>query len=70
MATEYLGTTQIVTLETEHGRVKARVAVRSEGHVGDAHGLDFDARTITLVRRDVRPRAALSKPTKEVLIHG
>ncbi len=49
LATEYLGTTQIITLATAHGQVKARVP--SSGpipNVGSAVGMDFNTRTITL----------------------
>ena len=47
-ATEYLGTTQIVTLDTEHGPVKARVASHVPVSPGEVTGLAFDARTLTL----------------------
>ena len=47
-ATEYLGTTQIVSLETEAGPVKARAPSSEPVRVGSATGLALDARTITL----------------------
>ena len=56
-ATEYLGTTQIVTLETANGDLKARVASSDQVTVGDQTGLTFDPRTITLF--DVETGAAL-----------
>lgn len=49
LATEYLGTTQIVTLSTPHGDIKARIP--SSGpipKVGAPVGMDFNAHTITL----------------------
>ena len=48
MATEYLGTTQIVTLETAHGPVKARIAAGLNARTGEAVGLRFNPATITL----------------------
>ncbi len=48
LATEYLGTSQIVTLETNHGAVKARVGSSFDVAVGDQTGLAFDAGAITL----------------------
>lgn len=48
IATEYLGTTQIVTLETAHGEVKARVDSDHTASVGDAVGLLFNGARVTL----------------------
>jgi multiple sugar transport system ATP-binding protein len=48
LAVEYLGTTQIVTIETANGNVKARVAASQPVAVGDQVGLGFNARTLTL----------------------
>ncbi|MEE9321006.1 MAG: ABC transporter ATP-binding protein [Granulosicoccus sp.] len=39
--TEYLGTNQIVTVESEHGMLKARVASNRKIDVGDAIGMNF-----------------------------
>jgi multiple sugar transport system ATP-binding protein len=47
-ATEYLGTTQIVTLSTPHGQVKARIPAGQTVRSGDTVGLTPDARTLTL----------------------
>ena len=44
-ATEYLGTTQIITLETPNGLLKARVASADPVQVGATTGLRFDPRT-------------------------
>ncbi|MEM6382626.1 MAG: ABC transporter ATP-binding protein [Pseudomonadota bacterium] len=47
-ATEYLGTTQIVTLKTGGGSLKARVPSSQVAKVGETVGLTLNARTITL----------------------
>jgi multiple sugar transport system ATP-binding protein len=47
-ATEYLGTTQIVTLATDHGPIRARIPAGHSARVGDTTGLTFDARTLAL----------------------
>jgi multiple sugar transport system ATP-binding protein len=48
LATEYLGTTQIVTLETPCGDVKARIPSGSHAVVGEIVGLDFATSTLSL----------------------
>lgn len=48
LATEYLGTTQIITLETANGIIKARASATDHAAVGDQTGLSFDERTITV----------------------
>ena len=48
LATEYLGTTQIVTLATAGGEVKARVASQKAAKVGETLGLQFDPQMVTL----------------------
>ena len=52
LAVEYLGTTQIITLRTAHGDVKARVASRQPVRVGEIVGLDFTRQSITLFNED------------------
>ena len=47
-ATEYLGTTQIVTLSTPHGPVKARVPATHPARPGDTTGLSFTASTLSV----------------------
>jgi multiple sugar transport system ATP-binding protein len=47
-AAEYLGTTQIVTLSTPHGHLKARVAAGQVARVGETVGLGFTASTLSL----------------------
>ncbi len=47
-AVEYLGTTQIVVMQSEFGELKARVDSSMSVDVGDNVGVDFNASTITL----------------------
>ncbi|OYU17230.1 MAG: ABC transporter ATP-binding protein [Rhodobacteraceae bacterium PARR1] len=47
-AAEYLGTTQIITLSTPHGTVKARVPSGLVTRVGDTVGLSFRAQNLSL----------------------
>jgi multiple sugar transport system ATP-binding protein len=47
-ATEYLGTTQIVTLRTEGGTVKARIPSSQHARVGETVGLEFARDTLSL----------------------
>lgn len=69
VATEYLGTTQIVTLSTTNGEIKLRTASTDVVRAGEAVGLEFDARTITIFE-PVRGRALLSQSNRGVLGHG
>ena len=48
VATEYLGTTQISTVETPNGTVKARLPSDILVKRGETVGLEFDARTLTV----------------------
>ncbi|MBU2934633.1 MULTISPECIES: ABC transporter ATP-binding protein [Pacificibacter] len=68
-ATEYLGTTQIVTLETANGDIKARVGSADKVRVGDQTGLSFDPRTITLFDADTGV-ALRSQANEGVLNYG
>jgi multiple sugar transport system ATP-binding protein len=68
VAAEYLGTTQIITLDSAHGTLKARSAAGTPVRIGDTTGLDFDARSITLF--DPEGRALMSKANQRVLSHG
>ncbi|WP_407526503.1 ABC transporter ATP-binding protein [Methylobacterium oryzisoli] len=45
---EYLGTTQVVTVDTAHGRVKARLPATDEVGVGERVGLSFRAPKLSL----------------------
>ena len=47
-AAEYLGTTQIVTLSTPNGMIKARIPSGHVARVGETVGLSFNARTLSL----------------------
>lgn len=69
VATEYLGTTQIVTLDTSNGRLKARAASHVKANVGEQTGLTFDPRTITIFDNDTG-RALASEANEGVLNHG
>jgi len=69
IASEYLGTTQIVTVETDHGRVKARLSSGRAVRTGDTTGLRFDPRTITLFD-NATGLALRSRANEEVLRHG
>jgi multiple sugar transport system ATP-binding protein len=68
-ATEYLGTTQIVTLDTANGEVKARLSSADAVKVGDQTGLRFDPRMITLFDA-ANGQALKSAANMEVLSHG
>ena len=69
IATEYLGTTQIVTFDTANGQLKARVGSDKHVSVGTATGLTFDQRSITLFD-GTTGRALLSHANRKVLAHG
>jgi multiple sugar transport system ATP-binding protein len=47
-AVEYLGTTQIVTLSTPHGTLKARTPSDRAARAGETVGLGFAASTLSL----------------------
>ncbi len=69
LATEYLGTTQIVTVRTAYGDVKARIASDVSVKTGVSTGLDLDARTLTVFDAD-KGSALLSEANEGVLNHG
>ncbi len=69
IATEYLGTTQIVTLDSAHGMIKARIPSTDVVRVGERLGLHFDARTITIFDTE-RGTALRSAGNEGVLSHG
>jgi multiple sugar transport system ATP-binding protein len=68
MATEYLGTTQIVTLATAGGEVKARISSQQTVGVGETVGLHFDPQTVTLF--DLASGRALKSKLNEGVING
>jgi multiple sugar transport system ATP-binding protein len=69
IATEYLGTTQIVTLQTQNGILKSRISSSELVSEGDNVGLTFNPKMITLF--DEKTGAALlSDGNKGVLCDG
>jgi len=69
LAAEYLGTTQIITLESPNGELKARIASDRKATVGESVGLDFRGDTVTLFERS-SGRALRSELNEGVLGHG
>ncbi|MEO1533145.1 MAG: ABC transporter ATP-binding protein [Pseudomonadota bacterium] len=69
VATEYLGTTQIVTLKTQNGEVKARIASDQPARVGETVGLAFNGATVSLFDNQTG-RAIPSALNAGVLSHG
>ncbi len=69
VASEYLGTTQIVTLDTPNGTIKARIPSDRPVKAGDAVGLNFNPRNVTLFDKGTG-KALLSEGNKGVLDHG
>jgi multiple sugar transport system ATP-binding protein len=43
-----MGTVQIVTINTKHGQLKARIASRQRVRVGEAVGLNFDSERLVV----------------------
>ncbi len=69
VTSEYLGTTQIVTLQSRYGQVKARIASDQVTRVGETIGLDFNAAAVTLF--DNQSGCAIRSALNEgVLSHG
>ncbi len=69
IASEYLGTTQIVTLDSPNGQVKARIPSDVVVREGDRTGLKLDARRLTIFNAETG-RALQSQANAEVLNHG
>ncbi len=69
LATEYLGTTQIITLDTPNGQIKVRTASLDNVQVGTKTGLRFDPRTVTIFD-GVTGHALLSQANEGVVNHG
>ena len=65
---EYLGTTQIVTVETEQGRVKARLPSRISVQVGETVGLAFRSERLALF--DAQTGSAIQTASYGVASHG
>jgi len=69
LATEYLGTNQIVTLVSAHGTIKARIKSDQRARSGETVGLEFDPDRITLFGEQ-NEKAILSELNEGVLKHG
>ncbi len=69
LATEYLGTTQIVTIKTQNGDLKARVASDQPASVGETVGLEFNSATVSLFDNQ-SGRAIRTDLNEGVLSHG
>ena len=69
LAAEYLGTTQIITLDTANGELKARIASDRSVRVGESVGIGFRGDTVTLFERS-SGRALRSALNEGVLDHG
>ncbi|MGL4310353.1 MAG: ABC transporter ATP-binding protein [Paracoccaceae bacterium] len=48
LASEYLGTTQILTIDTPHGRLKVRAPSHQHARLNEIVGLEFDAPKLSL----------------------
>ena len=69
LATEYLGTTQIVTIVTPNGEIKARTGSEIPVKEGEHVGLEFNGNTLTVF--DASTGLALRSAANErVLGHG
>ena len=68
LATEYLGTTQIVTLKTPNGVLKARIPSAQPARIGETVGLEFNGATATLFDTQTT-RAIRSDLNEGVLSH-
>ncbi len=69
IAAEYLGTTQIVTLQSRNGTLKSRIPSAEPAAVGENVGLAFNPRAITLFDKKTGA-ALLSEGNKGVLDNG
>ena len=67
-AAEYLGTTQIVTLDTHAGVLKARISADQPARAGETVGLTFNGSTVTLF--DQQSGRALKSALNEGVLHG
>ncbi|MFK7853920.1 MAG: ABC transporter ATP-binding protein [Granulosicoccus sp.] len=69
IASEYLGTTRIITLVTPHGEVKVRTSSTNTVEIDEVLGLEFDERTVSLFNSSDN-RALLSQGNEGVLNRG
>ncbi|MBI3527882.1 MAG: ABC transporter ATP-binding protein [Betaproteobacteria bacterium] len=65
---EYLGTTQIVTLDTHHGQIKARLPASVNVRLGENVGLRFHTEGLALF--DAASGRALRSALHEAALHG
>ena len=64
VAAEYLGTTQIVTLDTANGVVKARIPSSERVRVGEPVGLTLDTQTLSLFDAGTGRALAVERPQR------
>ncbi|MEO0402224.1 MAG: ABC transporter ATP-binding protein [Pseudomonadota bacterium] len=69
LASEYLGTTQIITLATPNGEAKARIDSTQVARVGEQVSLSFNAPKVTLFDKS-SGHALRSELNEKVLSHG
>ena len=69
LASEYLGTTQIITIETENGEIKARAPSEIKVKADEQIGLSFNSQALTIFEESTG-KALLSEANKGVLGHG
>jgi multiple sugar transport system ATP-binding protein len=67
-AAEYLGTTQIVTVSSPHGTLKARISSGLTARVGETVGLGFNPATLSLF--DAATGRALRTAANARVLHG
>jgi multiple sugar transport system ATP-binding protein len=65
---EYLGTTQVITITTKHGMVRARVDANRKAIIGDHVGLSFHSEKLSVF--DKASGRALRSALHEGAIHG
>jgi multiple sugar transport system ATP-binding protein len=65
---EYLGTTQVITITTKHGMVRARVDANRKAIIGDHVGLSFQSEKLSVF--DKASGRALRSALHEGAIHG
>jgi len=69
---EYLGTNQVLTIETEHGMLKARVPSHKQHTIGDNVGLDFMTDSLSVFNADSGRALATTRtpPALRDFYHG
>jgi|SRR5579859_1752102 len=68
VAVEYLGTTQLVTLDTAHGRLKARLPAATSARVGETVGLAFLTQRLSLFDAGTGRAVPVCRPMEA--LHG